>query len=114
MADVTETIGNDSPHMKPFVKKIAENFTVKEVSGDKVYLSKGNLWAIHDAGATPYIPFKTNSVAYTPNHKKDPLWMGMFAYFHENRADFLARYHKRSKVEAWGVRALQESGRTGE
>ena len=99
-ADVTETIGNDSPYLKPFVKKTAQNFTVNEVSGDKAYLSKGNLWAVHNVGATPYIPFKTNSVAYTPNHKKDPLWMRMFAYFHENRADFLAHYHKRSNVES--------------
>ena len=99
-ADVTETIGNDSPYMAPFVKATARNFDVKEVSGDKAYLSKGNLWAVHDVGATPYIPFKTNSVAYTPNHRKDPLWMRMFAYFHENRAEFLAHYHKRSNVES--------------
>ena len=98
-ADVTETIGNDSPYMAPFVKKTAQNFTVNEVSGDKAYLSRSNLWAVHDVGATPFIPFKTNSVAYTPNHRKDPLWMRMFAYFHENRADFLAHYHKRSNVE---------------
>ena len=98
-ADVTETIGNDSPYLAPFVKKTAQDFNVQEVSADKAYLSKKNLWAVHDVGATPYIPFKTNSVAYTPNHGKDPLWMRMFAYFHENRADFLAHYHKRSNVE---------------
>ena len=99
IADVTETIGHDSPYFAPFIKKTAQNFKVKEVSGDKAYLSKDNLWKVHDVGAVPFVPFKVNSVAYTPNHRKDPLWMKMFNYFHENREDFLAHYHKRSNVE---------------
>ena len=98
-ADVTSDAGNDSPYLIPFLDTTAKHFDVLEVSADKAYLSKRNLWAIQDAGATPYIPFKTNSVASTPNHKKDTLWAKMFHFFNYNRADFLTHYHKRSNVE---------------
>src|SRR5260370_32060781 len=40
-----------------------ENFDVKEVSGDKGYLSYKNARTIATAGATPFIAFKSNSSA---------------------------------------------------
>ena len=98
-ADVTDVIGNDSPHLIPFLKTTAENFTINEVSADKAYLSKKNLRAIQAMGATPYIPFKTNSVPFTPNHGKDEVWMQAYYFYHLHRAEFLEYYHKRSNVE---------------
>ena len=52
-ADVTEVIGNDSPYLIPFLDTTAQHFDVWEVSADKAYLSKKNLRAVHEAGATP-------------------------------------------------------------
>ena len=98
-ADVTSAHGNDSPHLRPLLETTAEYFHINEVSADKAYLGKNNLWAIHNTGGVPFIPFKTNSVPFTPNHKKDPLWMKMYHYFQYNRAEFLEHYHKRSNVE---------------
>ena len=97
---VTSEAGNDSPYLIPFLNTTAEYFNINEVSADKAYLSKPNLWAIHDVGATPYIPFKKNSVAHNPKQKRDGLWIKMFHYFNYNRSDFLAHYHKRSNVES--------------
>ncbi len=97
--EVTETAGNDSPYMAPFTRTTAQNFTVREVAGDKAYLSKKNLRAVQAVGGTAYIPFKTNSVESSPKQKYDPLWGRMFHYYNFNRAEFLAHYHKRSNVE---------------
>ena len=99
-AYVTDVAGNDSPYLRKFLDTTAEYFEINEVSADKAYLSKPNLWAIHDAGATPYIPFKKNSVAHNPKQKYDALWARMFHYFNYNRAEFLEHYHKRSNVES--------------
>ena len=98
-AEVTDTAGNDSPYLAPFTQTTAKNFTVREVSGDKAYLSKKNLRAVQAVGGTAYIPFKTNSVGSNPKQKYDPLWDRMFHYYNFNRAEFLAHYHKRSNVE---------------
>ena len=36
-------------------------FNMKEISADKGYISADNLQTAVDHGATPYIPFKTNT-----------------------------------------------------
>ena len=100
IAKVTEEHGNDSPYLEPFLLATVENFNVKEVSADKAYLSKDNLWAIHRVGATALIPFKENSVRSTPNHRVDPVWAERFDHFHNEPEDFDARYHQRSNVES--------------
>ena len=99
VAEVTDVIGNDSPHLVPFLNATNDSFNIQEVSADKAYLSKGNLRAIQGIGATPYIPFKTNSVEFTPKHKKDEVWSAMFHYYNLHRAEFLIHYHQRSNVE---------------
>ena len=98
--EVTEEAGNDSPHLIPFLNTTAKNFGVEEVSADKAYLSRKNLRAIEDAGATPYIPFKTNSVAYNPKRKRDRVWERLFHYYQFHRDEFLDHYHLRSNVES--------------
>ena len=86
---------NDCPQLPELADRTAENFRVEELSGDKAYLSGDNLAAVHKHGATPYIPFKTNSVL-----GNTPLWDRMFHYFNLHRDEFLAHYHKRSNVES--------------
>ena len=101
-AEVTDTASADSPYLKPFVNKTAENFTIREVSADKGYLSKGNFRVVEAVGGKAYIPFKTNSVGHNPNShgKRDHLWERMFNYYTYRRSEFLEHYHKRSNVES--------------
>ena len=95
--EITEANVHDSPPFPGLVGKTAESFTMSEVSADKAYLSRKNLKAIVDAGATPYIPFKINS---RPEHTHgDSLWAKTYHYFSLYREDFMNHYHKRSNVE---------------
>ena len=95
--EITEANVHDSPPFPGLPAKTAENFTMSEVSADKAYLSRKNLRAIVDAGATPYIPFKVNS---KPEHTRgDSLWAKTYHYFNLYRQEFMDHYHKRSDVE---------------
>ena len=98
-AEVTTTDSADAPQLPMLLARTAEHFDVREVSGDKAYLSRTNLHAITAAGATPLIPFKSNSVAHSGHHRRDLLWERAFHYFNLQRAEFLDRYHKRSNIE---------------
>ena len=98
-AEVSEGTGHDSPYFSALVETTARSFNVSEVSADKAYLSKRNLRVVDEVGGTPYIPFKSNSVLNNSVQPRDSLWERAFHYFHLNRAEFLAHYHKRSNVE---------------
>lgn len=87
----------DCPLLPELLAATAQRFTVKEVSADKAYLSKKNLEAIDKVGAVPFIPFKSNSVGMA---SKSFHWRKMWAHFSLKSEDFLARYHRRSNVEA--------------
>ena len=54
-------------------------------------------------GGTPYIPFKSNTVAFLPGPSapaiEAPAWERMFHLFAYQQDTFLAHYHKRSNVE---------------
>jgi transposase len=50
---------------------------------------------VADIGATPFIPFKSNSVAGRPG-----VWDKAFHFFNLHRDEFLARYHQRSNAES--------------
>jgi hypothetical protein len=53
---------HDSPYFKPLVEQSAKaGFNMKEIVADKSYISADNLQTAVDHGATPYIPFKTNT-----------------------------------------------------
>ena len=97
--DATETPAHDSIYLQEFLATTTQHFVVQEVLGDKGYLTKKNIRAIYGAGAAPFIPFKTNSVAFTANHGRDDLWARALHFFHLNREDFLEHYHQRSNVE---------------
>ena len=98
--EVTGEAAHDSRFLKPMVETTAQTFHMQEVSADKAYLTRNNLHAIDDVGATPYIPFKSNSLPVPRNGKNpDALWEKAYHYYQFHRADFLDFYHKRSNVE---------------
>ena len=102
VADATATQSADSPYMVDFVRVTAENFHIREVSGDLAYSSRANLHAVADAGGTAYIPFKTNAVARQKGSGRkthDAVWEKMYHLFTLNEAEFNLHYHKRSNVE---------------
>lgn len=92
---VTDETGADSPQLPDLIASTAQRFTLAEVSADKAYLGHENLAAIEAVGATPFIPFKTNS-----REKGSPAWRRMWGHFLLRQDDFLRHYHKRSNVEA--------------
>lgn len=96
--EIADMHAADAPLLPPLLASTAENFTVREVSADKGYLSAKNATAIRAVGARPYIAFKSNS---TDNGKagKNKAYSEMFHYFIWRRDEFLASYHKRSNVE---------------
>ncbi|MBS3101757.1 transposase [Candidatus Woesearchaeota archaeon] len=93
---VTSEFDNDCPQLPELVQQTAENFDMQEVSADKAYLSRDNMNVIKQAGALPFIPFKSNS---TDRADGSYMWKKMYHYFMLNNEEFLQHYHKRSNVE---------------
>jgi transposase len=93
--EISGKYANDSPYFEPLVEATAKHFNVQEVSADKAYLSATNLGVVHAKGATPFIPFKSNTTG-----EGDELWKQMYHYYTLNRENFLRHYHKRSNVES--------------
>ena len=85
----------DSPLLPELLKTTAENFTVKEMSGDKGYLSVENVEAIFAAGGVPFIAPKVNTTGGVGGQFEK-----MFHYYQYRREEFLQHYHKRSNVES--------------
>jgi transposase len=88
----------DTTYFKPLVDATAQNFTMRQVSADKAYLSLSNFRTVAGHQAIPHIPFKVDS---RPNHSGDKtgLWRQMYHYFSYNHERFSRNYHKRSNVE---------------
>lgn len=94
--EITRATQHESPFYKGLLDQTAKaGFTMREVSADKGYISMKNLQATVDAGAVPFIPFRSN---VQPDRGTD-LWSKMFYYYNFKREEFLAHYHKRSNVE---------------
>jgi transposase len=85
----------DCPQFAPLVKSTAANFTIKEVSGDKAYLSTENVETVHQFGGTPFIAPKSNTTGAVGG-----LFEKMFHYFQFRQEEFMDHYHKRSNVES--------------
>jgi transposase len=85
----------DCPQLPGLLATTRQGFTVKQVCGDLAYSSHDNLQLIHDGGAEPLIPFKSNA-----SPASGGLWEKFFLYFSLNREEFLAKYHQRSNVES--------------
>ena len=97
--EATATESADSPQLPKLLARTAETFDVQEVSADRAYSSKRNLRAVHDLGATPYVPFKKGSTGGVTHHQFDALWSKMWHYYQFRREEFLTHYHKRSNAE---------------
>ncbi len=61
-------------------------------------MSRKNLKAAEALGATPFIPFKSNTVE--PTKEEEPIWARMYYYFMYNRVVFMEHYHMRSNIES--------------
>jgi len=96
---ITEGHDNDSPQLAELVRKTAENFTIKEQSGDKAYNSRANLKVIQEVGGVPFIPFKKSVSGKRVKNHTLGIWGKMYHYFIYKHEEFLEHYHKRSNSE---------------
>ena len=103
---ITTEFDQDCPQLPELVNKTSEQFDMKELSGDKAYLSQQNLELVEEKGALPFIPFKTNSQA----NKNGMIWKKMFYYFQLNNEEFLQHYHKRSNAETSAMMVKSKFG----
>lgn len=94
--EVTEGKASDIRQFKNLISQTAKNFEIHEVSADKAYSSRENLYLIEETGGTSYIPFKINA---RPRAGGSILWKKMWHYYNLHREEFLEHYHKRSNVE---------------
>ena len=104
-AIITDADSHDGQHLPELVRSTDKNFEVREVMGDKAYLSGANLRLVSEVGATPLIPFKSNSKArYNEGRNRGSeeatIWNLCYHYFKLHQEEFKARYHKRSNVES--------------
>lgn len=93
--EIADKEANDCPFMAPLVEKTAENFKIREVSGDKAYASVRNFDAVINAGGVPFVPFREDH-----SGRKGGTWQKLFHFFMYEREAFLEKYHKRSNVES--------------
>jgi len=95
--EITKGSGADSPQLPRLVDETSKEFKLGGVSCDKAYSGRENLQKIHDAGGTPYIPFRKNATG--KNRRSGFMWRKMYHYFMYKHEEFLKEYHKRSNVE---------------
>lgn len=95
--EVTEKYDHDTNQFETLVEQTAENFTMEEISADAAYLSKVNMQTAVDAGAYPFIAWKSNSKITEKDGNE--LWNKLFHFFSLNKEKFLERYHQRSNSE---------------
>ena len=104
-ADVSAEYSADSPQLPGLLDATAQTFDVQEVSADKAYSSRKNLEAITAGGATPFIPFRENTVPPLRASEGQiiPLdgtaWSKAYHFYAFNQEAFQQHYHKRSNVE---------------
>jgi hypothetical protein len=94
--EVTDAHAGDPHYFKPLVEQTAKNFTMRQISADKAYLSGNNLQTAVDNHAMPYIAFKANS---TGKYSSE-LYRKMYHFYAYNQERFMQNYHKRSNVES--------------
>jgi transposase len=96
--EVSGWTAHDTNYFVPLVQSTAQHFELGDVLADKAYLSRKNLKAIEALGATPFVPFKSNTVE--PTREEEPIWAQMYYYFMYNRLTFMEHYHMRSNIES--------------
>jgi transposase len=93
--EVTGRDANDCPLLPGLVGATARNFTVREVSADKGYLSAENVEAVAAVGGTAYIAPKVNTTGGVGG-----LFERMYHFYSFHLEQFLRHYHKRSNAES--------------
>lgn len=93
---ITEGNAADITQFSELTAQTSRNFNMREISGDKAYLSRDNLELVNEYGAIPFIPFKKST---RPAKKGSSMWRDMWHFFNLNRDLFDQHYHKRSNVE---------------
>jgi transposase len=93
--EVLDKESADINSLLPLMDATDKRFKVNDLCADKAYLAEWSLQAITDRGATPMIPFKSNSTSSHPG-----VWNNAYHFFNLHRDEFLARYHQRSNVES--------------
>jgi transposase len=93
------TYGNysDVKQAPELIKRVGDNFNMKEFSGDKAYSAMRIHQLLESFNAIPYIVFKDNS--NPKEHKSPRIWYLMYNYFKNHTEQFMKHYHKRSNVE---------------
>ncbi len=94
-AAIYERETNDCPIFPELVRGTAKQFTVKEVSADKAYLSVENVETVAHYGGQAFIAPKSNTTGGVGG-----LFEKMFHYYQYKRDEFMDHYHKRSNVES--------------
>ena len=85
--ELSGATSHDSPFYKPLIDATAKaGFTMKEVSADKAYSSMKNLQATEAHGATPFIPFRSNTVI----DRGTDVWSRMVYFYSFKRTEFMA------------------------
>jgi transposase len=85
----------DCPILPELVKGTAQRFTIREVSGDKAYLSAENVETVAHYGGQAFIAPKVNTTGGIGG-----LFEKMFLYYRYKQEEFMNHYHKRSNVES--------------
>lgn len=85
----------DAPQLPGLVKKTAETFTVKEVTGDKAYASQANFNAVDSVGGTLYAAFKATATGSIGG-----LYGKMFHLFSMDKEGYEKHDHRRSMIES--------------
>jgi len=93
--EVTESFVADTTQLTELLKQTSDKFNVQEVSADKGYLSNINLMTIEAFGASPYIPFKSDSQG-----SGSLAWERLWRLFWFRQDEFAKHYHQRSNVES--------------
>lgn len=94
--ELSDCKGGDTTYFAPLVQQTAKDWDVTEISADKAYLTKSNCELVEQVGATPYIPFKSNT---RPVLNCGTAWERMYHRFAAEPEKFASSYHKRSNVE---------------
>lgn len=93
--EVLGKYSSDSPQFSPLVNATAENFSVREVSADKEYLSLENVETVNRVGGMSYIAIKQNTTGAVGG-----IFEQMYHRYCLDRETYMAHYHKRSNVES--------------
>lgn len=95
--DVSVERGRDNLYFREHVKRTANNFKVKEWSGDAVYLCRDNCEAVGKVGGEPWFKLKSN---VTSKPRGSFRWKRMVKGFRDRSEEAAKKYHRRSNVES--------------